>query len=801
MAQSYRFGPVEVRPAERQLLVEGKPAALGARAFDLLLALIDHRDRVVGKNELLDLVWPGVVVEENNLQVQVSTLRKLLGERAIATVPGRGYRFTLGDSGDSGPSCPLPSPRHNLPAQLSSFIGRERDIERVKELLLNARLVTLTSAGGTGKTRLSLQVASQVMDDFPDGVWFVELAPIDDEQRVAQVVAFVLGVKEEGGRPILEALASYVRSRRLLIVLDNCEHVAAACASLAKALLRSGPGVKIVASSREHLRVPGEASYPVPALAVPGGDDELDPSSLTRYEAVRLFVDRTSAVNPGFRLTGDNALAVTRICRRLDGIPLAIELAAARARALSVERIALLLDDCFRVLTEGDQTALPRQRTLRASIDWSYDLLSIPERMVLRRLAVFAGGWSVEAAEAVCRGGDVAQADVIDLLGHLVDKSLVERDGQGERYRLLETVRQYAQELLAASGEEEPTRRAHFDFFLAFAEQAKPELIGPNQAAWLERIDADRENLLLAHRWCQQANLDPEAGLRLASSLKHSWIIRGRMQTGHRVMAEALARMKSRNTVRCAGLFDAGQLSGLMGRYAEARAHLEESLSIAREIGDERRIAAVLQPLGMACHGLGDRETARACLEEALERARKIGIPRNIAAANNALGQFLRAEGHADEAQPLYEQALEILREVGDRESSAIIMLNVAMTSIARGLPDRARSVLVEVIDIAQELGSRREGQSVMEVAAGLAASGEEWPMAARLFGAAEALQSESGLYRDASDAAFLEPLVAKTRQSLGEAEFARLGEEGRALSYAGAMAEARAWLGDPTAR
>ena len=800
MAQSYRFGSVEVRPAERQVLVEGKPAALGARAFDLLLALIDHRDRVVGKNELLDLVWPGVVVEENNLQVQVSTLRKLLGDRAIATIPGRGYRFTLGDSADTGPSCPLPSPRHNLPAQLSSFIGREREIERVKELLLNARLVTLTSAGGTGKTRLSLQVASQVMDDFPDGVWFVELAPIDDEQRVAQVVAFVLGVKEEGGRPILEALAGHVRSRQLLIVLDNCEHVVGACAALAKELLRSGPGVKIVASSREHLHVPGEATYPVPALAVPE-DEALDPGTLTRYEAVRLFVDRTSAVNPAFTLTKDNALAVTRICRRLDGIPLAIELAAARARALSVERISVLLDDCFRVLTAGDPAGLPRQRTLRASIDWSYDLLSIPERMVLRRLAVFAGGWSIEAAEAVCGGGDVAAATVVDLLSNLVDKSLVERDGQGERYRLLETVRQYAQELLAASGEEEATRRAHFDFFLAFAERAKPELIGPDQAAWLERIDADRENLLLAHRWCQQAKLDPEAGIRLASSLKHFWIIRGRTQTGHRVMAEALARMPARNAIRCMGLFDAGQLSNLMGRNAEGRAYLEESLAIAREIGDERRIAAILQPLGMACLELGDRAMARSYLEDGVIRAMAIGIPRNIAAANNALGQLLRFEGRADEAQPLYEQALAVLRSVGDRESSAIIMLNVAMSQVARGLPDAARAVLLEVIGIAQELGSRREGQSLMEVTAGLAATLEDWAGAAVFFGAAEALQSQSGLYRDAADAAFLEPLVARTRERLGEAEFNLRGEDGRALSYEKAIARAREWLAEPTAR
>jgi DNA-binding winged helix-turn-helix (wHTH) protein len=340
MARTYRFGAVEVRPSERQLLVEGKPAALGGRAFDVLMALIDHRDRIVTKNELLDMVWPGLVVEENNLQVQVSSLRKLLGAQSVATVPGRGYRFTLEpEIDDSAPALALPPRRHNLPAQLTSFIGRQRQIADVCETLTLMRLVTLVSVGGAGKTRLSQQVGARLLLEFPDGVWFVELAPVSDERRVPHALASVLGVKEDAGRPMIEALMRYAQGRRILVILDNCEHVLKASAELAKQLLQAGEHVRILASSREPLHIAGEAIHQVGVL-----DDS---------EAMRLFVDRTAAVQPAFEVTTQNSHHVAEICRRLDGLPLAIELAAARMRAMSVEAVSARLADCFRVLTGG----------------------------------------------------------------------------------------------------------------------------------------------------------------------------------------------------------------------------------------------------------------------------------------------------------------------------------------------------------------------------------------------------------------------------------------------------------------
>jgi predicted ATPase/DNA-binding winged helix-turn-helix (wHTH) protein len=801
LTHCYRFGQVEIRPAERRILINGQPASVGARAFDVLLALIDRKDRVVTKDELLELVWPGLVVEENNLQVQVSTLRKLLGPQALATIPGRGYRLTLKFDGESG-SSPAPAARiHNLPAQLSSFVGREREIAELKELLGTTRLVTLTSMGGTGKTRLSLQVAADLTDDYPDGVWFVELAPLADERLVPQAVAAVLGVKEQAGRPVLEALEKHVKDRQLLLILDNCEHLVHACAELAKKLLRSGRGLQILASSREHLHVAGETTYAVPSLAVPdalnAAGEVINLEALTQNEAVRLFIDRAAAAQPAFQLTHQNAAAVADICRRLDGIPLAIELAAARVGALSVDKIAARLSDRFTLLTGGDQTAMPRQQTLRASIDWSYDLLSEHERALLQRLAVFAGGWTLEAAEAVGAGDGIEQSAVLDLLIHLVEKSLVTLEAGGERYRLLDTVRQYAQERLHESGSEDAARTRYLDFYLALAEKARPELRGPEQGAWLARLDLERENFLAAHAWADSAEGGATLGLRLVWALKPYWITRGFLGLGLRMTVEALARAGAdeRSLARCRGLLDAGWIGVLMGRYAEAQGYLEESLVIAREIGDKRRIAMALQPLGYACLAKGDMAAARTHLQDALAMARELGDKREIAAALNVLAQLLRVEDELDAAEPLYEQGLALARELQDRESIAIGLLNLAMVSIGRGYGDRASPMLLEVLAIAAEIGSKRMGQSALEVAAGLAALREEWDRAARFYGSAEAEAEQTGLHRDPADEAFLAPRIAKAREILAAAAFATAEGAGRALVYEEAMGEARAWL------
>jgi predicted ATPase/class 3 adenylate cyclase len=684
---------------------------------------------------------------------------------------------------------------NNLTQQLNSFIGREREMAEVKQMLGSNRLVTLLGMGGIGKSRLSVQLAAEVLDDFPDGVWFIELAALTDPASVPQAVASVVGVKEEAGKPVLDALTKYVRDLQVLIVLDNCEQVVHGCADVAKRLLQAGARVKVLASSRDHLRIAGETTYQVPTLSVPKKESPLE--ALAQHEAVRLFIDRAAASMRGFGLTEQNAAAVADICYCLDGIPLAIELAAARVRALSVQTIAARLSDRFKLLVTGDQTVLPRQRTLRALIDWSYDLLSEQERTLFQRLAVFAGGWTLEAAEEVCAGESLPKSDVLELLTCLIDKSLVVMEISGERYRMLDTVRHYAQEKLAEAGDEMAVRGRHLAVYLALAEKLRAEFGGPTHDVAMAHIDVERENILSAHRWIDRALHASEEGLRLASALKSYWINRGLLDLGYRITIEALARIESqrRDYARCRGLFDAGQLCCYMGRYADARQYLEDSLAIAREIGDATRIVTVLQPLGMAAVGLGDLIRARQYSEEAVALARELGKQRELAAALNALAQLDRMEMRLEVAEVLYEEVLSIARELGDKESIAIGLLNLAMVSIEQNRGECGQSMLNEAIELALRIGSRPVGQSALEVTAGLCASCGAWDSAARFFGAAEAQAERAGLRRDAVDEAFLTAQMAKARHGLGAASFNDTVNAGRLLTYRAALDLAHEWL------
>ena len=772
---TYRFGTIEVRTAERRVLVEGTPAALGARAFDLLVALIENRDRVMTKDELLALVWPGVVVEENNLQVQVSTLRKIMGAEAVTTLPGRGYRFTLMPDAEGGRAAPSPQAfGHNLPAELNSFVGREAEIAEVHRLLGQTRLVTLTGVGGTGKTRLSLHVAAEALPLYPEGVWLVELAPVADERHVVHAIASTLGIAEG-------ELAAQVAGRKLLLVLDNCEHLLSGCAQVARRLLQAAPGVRILASSREPLHVAGESTYRVPPLA--------------RAQAIELFVERARAADPAFE-PADQGASVAEICRRLDGLPLAIELAAARVRALSVAKVAERLDDRFKLLSGGDRTAMPRQQTLRASIEWSYDLLSASERALLNRLAVFAGGCTLESAEAVCGGGEVeAVQSVIELLANLVDKSLVSLDAKGERYHLLETVREYALEQLAACGDLDAVREKQLRHYLDLAAEARAGIIGPDQAAWLHRLDAELENILAVQAWSAKAPEPAELGLRLISSLKQYWLSRGHTMLARRVMLDALARTAPRSRPRARTLLDAGQMAYFMGLYPEACAELEEAVAIARELGDPGIIVPALQPLGLACLARGEVGAAGRHLEESAALARAGGKPRSIAATLIALAHFKRMQRDFAAAEPLYEQALACMRELDDRESAGTTLLNLAMTSIERSSVPAARARLVEALAIAEDTRSKYVGQCALETCSGLASQSGAFEPCARFYGCAESEAARTRMPRDPVDQAFLQPRLAAAREALGGERFAELELAGRALAYDDGLRQARAWV------
>ena len=672
---------------------------------------------------------------------------------------------------------------NNLAQQLDSFVGREVELAELRQMLAGSRLLTLLGMGGLGKSRLSVQLGAELLDEYADGVWLVELAPLTDPRLVPQALASVLGVKEQPGQTVIDALLAYVPDKTLLVILDNCEHVVHACALLAKQLLQASAGVKVLASSRDVLQVAGERAYAVPTLRVPDSSQPLDLSALAQHESVRLFVDRATAAQASFRLTTDNAAAVAQICQRLDGIPLALELAAARTRALSVQSIATRLHDRFRLLVTADQTVLPRQRTLRALIDWSFDLLSEPERVLFRRLSVFAGGWTLEAAEAVCAGEGLDALEVLDLLAQLVQKSLALMEPGGARYRMLETVRIYAAERLAEGEQPEATKRRHVARFVDFAEEARGHLVDSQRAAWLQLLDQERENLLSAHAWCGADGACRQDGLRLVFFLRAYWLARGLLSLGHRVTAEALARTTDaeRTVERCRALCDLGVLAYYMGRYAEAYRALDESHGIAIELGDKVRLSAALPPLGLVLAAMGERVQAMAIHEEAAKIAGELGQHRQEAVAINAGAQLHRALGDLDQARALYLRSGKQFEAMNDLDGVAITWLNLAMVEVSGGKVADAAAWLRRVSGAAASLGSKQVLNSLLEVTAGLCAAQGDAGSCAFLLGAAEQRAQLTGIRRETEDEAFLAPLIERARSLLGPKAFETHHALGRA--------------------
>lgn len=663
----------------------------------------------------------------------------------------------------------LESTPNNLPHALTSFIGREKELADVRERLRTARLLTIFGIGGLGKSRLSLEVASASLDAFADGVWFVELAPVSDPRLVAQALATVLGIRDDAGESPHDAIMKFVRDKRVLVVLDNCEHVTQACAELARGMLESGAGVTILATSRERLGIGGEQTYPLAPFAVPPQVD-LAPSALKAFPSVRLLTERALSARPDFAITSDNAHAVAAICQQLDGIPLALELAAARVRSMSVQRIAERLSDRFKLLSTGDRTSLPRQQTLRALIDWSYDLLSPLEQTLFGRLAVFAGGFTLEAAEDVAQGGDIAPADVDDLVAQLVEKSLVILDAEHERYRMLETVRQYAGELLDAEGSG-ATRTRHLEYYVALAESAQTELRGSTQGVWLARLDREVENIVAAHRHCDTAGDGTGLGLRLISSLMLYWTYRGKFEVGRRLTIEALARPATHapDLPRCRALFRAGQFALFSGEYGEAVRYLLDSLEISRALEASAATSAVLAQLAVAAIRQGNPQAARDYLAESQALAKQLGDKRKLAVALNETGQLDRLEGDLAAARQNYEAALAIAKDIGDRESVAVALLNIAMLDLSSGALSSATSTLGDAHAIVLETGSRHTAQTLLEVAAVIAVMQQEWQSANRLFIAARRLSAETGLHVHPADEAFMAPALREARARIDD--------------------------------
>ena len=804
------FDRCTIRPEARQLLVDGKPAKLGARAFDLLLTLIEHRDREVSKNELLAIVWPGLVVEENNLQVHVSALRKLLGPQTIATIPGRGYRFTaalrplastLGETlaGPAG-NAPVATPARrstDRPGEWQTLFGRDDDFNAVTGLVAAHRAVTLVGAGGIGKTVLAQAVVRDMKPAFSHGVCVVDLAPLTDASQLAAAVAGDLQVTLGPG-DATRALAAALADRHMLIVLDNCEHLAAPVALLVGSLLQTAPRLHLLTTSQEPLKVGGEQVYRVGTLAIPVGATLAEAKGAG---AIRLFEHRARAADQRFVLDESNVAAVVDICAQLDGIALAIELAAARVQLLGVQGLRERLGQRLFVLSGGSRNAPPRHRTLRAALEWSHALLSMDQQAVFRRLGVMSGPFGLDASQQVAAHGEIDAWAVLDHLGALVEKSLVavEQDKDGEmRYRLLETMRQYALERLAESGEQHATRDRHLACFLALAEQAKAQLVGPQQGAWLQRLDLDRDNLLGAHAWCDQADAGAERGLRLVNALLRFWLSRGLLAQGHHACIEALARpgVERYDRLRCEGLLHAGWLCSYRSLDGDAQKLLTDSVALARAGGFGELLANALSRLGFVFLSLQDRRAARACLEEALALARQLEDEALLVnQAATSLAELERIEGNLDAAAALYDEGLKHARATGDRLRTMIGLNNLAMVAVASAAAPRARAMLIESLAISDELGSRRGRLVVMEVCAGLATHLGQWERAARFDGAADIHTVQMGRRRDVADAAFLAPLVARARAAIGPAGYAAAQTAGRALSYDDAVAAMQQWL------
>jgi predicted ATPase/DNA-binding CsgD family transcriptional regulator len=693
-------------------------------------------------------------------------------------------------------------PLHNLPLELNGFIGREREIDEIKRLISKTRLLTLSGPGGSGKTRLALRVARDLVEEFEDGVWLVELASLSDTHLVPQTVASVIGVRELPDRSITDVLSEHLETKSVLLILDNCEHLIEICAGLSEALLLVCPGLHILATSREPLGVSGEIHWLVPPLSAPDHPHALSSKEPSKYEAVRLFVERATEVLPSFVLTDQNASAVIEVCRKLDGMPLAIELAAARVKVLSVAQISERLERCFSLLTTDSSTTVPRQRTLRATIDWSHGLLSEDEGVLFRRLSVFSSGFNLDAAEDVCSARHLKPEDVFKLVSRLVDKSLVvaaEQGGDEARYRLLEPVRQYAWEKLAEAGELAEIRRRHAGFFLKMAEAAELVIMGPGQDAWVNQLEQEHDNLRAALGWLREER-EAEQGLKLAGALGRFWWFRGYFSEG-RTRIEEFLELAGAASQRTAAQAKALHVLGVLiyrsadysgGDQEAARSRLEESIETYKELGDAPRATAVLRELGYLSAEAGDWETARYSLEESLRVGRQSGDEHGMALTRSYLGIMAVLRGERDSGRAHLEESLEVLRRSGELPEVKVCAFYRGLLACDEDDYATARARFAETVEDAPLLQTYRYAVPwVLQGYAKLATGEGRYARALRLEGAAVALNRALGQSVGPASKAYFQRGLEPVWQALGEQESKAAFEEGQSMSFDVALAYA----------
>jgi len=721
----------------------------------------------------------------------------------------------------------------NLPASLTTFIGREKEQAEIIKHIRKYRLITLTGPGGVGKTRLSIKVGEQVLGEYGHGIWLAELASLSDPILLPQTIASLFDITIQSNTPIIELLINFLRAKTLLLILDNCEHLLDACAQLTDTLLKNCPGLKILATSREALGITGEAAYDVPSLRLPDLHQVVD--KFREYESVRLFEERAGLAQLDFTLTMENASSVAQICHRLDGIPLAIELAAVHVNLFSPEQIAARLNESFQLLTGGSRTALPRQQTIRASIEWSWNLLPDSERILLQRLSIFAGGWTLEAAKAVCNSTGVEEAS--EWMTQLLAKSLVianRQPGRELRFHLHETIRQYALEKLIASGEANAVQHQHAEYYLTLADATRSSDL--EQFVRLERIATEHDNLRAALAWSKSVTSGAELGLQLAQGLVWFWNAEGYWSEGCNWLEGALAHMNAEGVedplARARALYSLGYLLGLKSDYIAAKSRYGQSLQIFQELGDRPRIALTIERLGWLAREQGDTATARTRLEEALALsrdlennvftcdatnslaetmimqgdialakdlletnlalARKVEYLEGVGWALNHLGHIAQLLGDYERAMRLHEESLPLFRTFGRKWIGVVESLHcLGETALAQGDSALAATHLTESLVLSQDLGERACIAWCLAGLAGVSAVNEDPKRAAWLWGVAEAVRQSIGAREAPATHAIHEHLKGEVRKQLGEELFNAKWAEGQSASVEQAIAEA----------
>jgi predicted ATPase/DNA-binding winged helix-turn-helix (wHTH) protein len=800
---SFRLAEFELYPSTCQLRQAGTPVSLTGQPLEVLLLLIERAGVLVSREELAERLWGarGFGDVDAAIHTAVLKIRRALGDVAgtplfVETVPRKGYRFVAPIERLPAPpsiadGAALLPPRHNLAERLTSFVGRSRELAELAGLISSSRLLTLTGAGGVGKTRLSIRLGIALVDRYRDGIWLIDLAPLSAPDLIVPTIASTLGVREVAHRSLSDTLAVALARRETLLVLDNCEHLLDSTAPLVELLLRGAPGVSILVTSREPLRIDGEVIWRVPSLTLPDEQTASEEANLNASEATRLFLERARTIDTGFSVTPPRATAIARICRRLDGIPLAIELAAARVGVLTPEQIETRLDDRFRLLISGSRTVLPRQRTLAAAVDWSYQMLSAVEQETLERLSVFPSSWTMLAAEHICSDHPVARTDVLDLIARLATKSLVlveVDDGEERRYRLLETVRDYARERSVERGGLDRSRQRHFEFVLDAYRHAERVLRGPQQIRQLRLLDLEQENVRAALAWGLSSPKYSAGALELVGALFWYWTKRGLFSEGREWIERALSTADNApEPLRARALIGLAHLRYFQGH--DIQPQVDEIETLGRTNSDAWVIAFACFLQALAMLERKDRQKATLHCLTAIDAAAASGDMWLKGGPLVTLANITLAEGDLHRARSLYDESLAVLRHAGDPWGLSIVLSASAGLSLLEKNLVRARQQVEEALTLSQTLGDQRGIAWSLDTYAALLAVSERWDEAAQVWGSSDELMARVGTSLVPGVSWLRERYLERTQAELGRDRFAQALDAGRLMSLDGAVA------------